>query len=268
VLPLKDYNPTRHFAFVTFGLIAICVAVYFFVEPAGRSSFVSTQQSSFQDAQFTLSRAAIPEEVVTGKPLTEAEVIQQYGTTNAAALCQGTVQGQFVNVQPDRACFPHKNVYLALLYSMFLHGSLLHIGGNMLFLWIFGNNIEDRWGGVRYLVFYLVAGTVATMAHVLIHQHSRVPLVGASGAIAGVMGAYLVLYPNVRIRTLFFFFFIFFADIRAKWLLLFWLASQFVLNQGAVAWTAHVGGFIFGSLVGLISRGGAGDRRRPQPVTR
>jgi len=268
MLPLKDYNPTRRFAFVTLGLIAVSVAVYFFVEPAGRSSFVSTQQSSFQDAQFTLSRAAIPEEVVTGKPLTEAEVIDQYGTPNAAALCQGAIQGAVVRVQPARACFPHKNVYLAVLYSMFLHGSLLHIGGNMLFLWIFGNNIEDRWGGLRYLVFYLVAGIVATMAHVLIYHHSRVPVVGASGAIAGVMGAYFVLFPNVRIRTLFLFFFIFFLDVRAKWLLLLWLASQFLINQGGVAWTAHVAGFVFGSLVGLIDRGGTAARRRAEPAAR
>src|SRR5438874_5622191 len=96
---------------------------------------------------------------------------------------------------------PNKNVYLAVLFSMFLHGSLLHLGGNMLFLWVFGNNIEDVRGPVRYLLFYLAAGLVAMAAHVLIDPNSAVPVVGASGAIAGVMGAYFVLYPNVPIVT-------------------------------------------------------------------
>ena len=96
MIPLKDYNPTRRFAVVTFALIVVCVVVYFLVEPAGRASFVSTQQSSFQDAQFTLSRAAIPEELVSGKPLTEEEVIQQYGSSDAAALCQGALVGNVV----------------------------------------------------------------------------------------------------------------------------------------------------------------------------
>jgi membrane associated rhomboid family serine protease len=267
VLPIKDYNPTRRTAWVTLGLIAACIAVYFLVEPVGRDAFVSNQQKSQADARFTLSEAAIPKEVLAGRPLTEQQVIDQYGNPTAAALCEGTLQGQFVQVQPDRACYPHKNVYFALLVSMFLHGSLLHLGGNMLFLWIFGNNIEDVFGPVRYLGFYLVAGAVATMAHVLIHPHSQVPLVGASGAIAGVMGAYLVLFPNVRIRTVFIFLLIFIRDVRAKWLLLFWLASQFLLNQGSVAWTAHVGGFIFGALVGLAARGRSGVSRLTQQRT-
>src|SRR5207253_8078046 len=134
-----------------------------------------------------------------------------------------------------------------ILYSMFLHGSLLHIAGNMLFLWIFGNNIEDKMGPVWYLVFYLAGGLVAAAAHIIVQPTSTVPVVGASGAIAAVMGAYLVLFPNAPIRTVFIFFIFFLRDIRAKWLLIFWFISQFFISPGeGVAWVAHVGGFIFG----------------------
>jgi membrane associated rhomboid family serine protease len=148
-------------------------------------------------------------------------------------------------------------VYLAILISMFLHGSLLHLGGNMLFLWIFGNNIEDTLGRAKYLAFYLVGGFVATMAHILVQPQSTIPTIGASGAIAAVMGAYLAWFPNVRIRTLFIFFFVLFRDISAKWLLLFWFFSQFlegVNPNSGVAWMAHVGGFAFGLLFGFVFR--------------
>jgi membrane associated rhomboid family serine protease len=156
---------------------------------------------------------------------------------------------------------PHKNVWLAVVVSMFLHGGLLHLGGNMLFLWIFGNNIEDRLGRVRYLLFYLAAGVVATASQVALDPSSVLPMIGASGAIAGVMGAYLLLYPNARILSLLF---VFPVEIRAKWLLGFWFVSQFFLSPSSgVAWGAHVGGFVFGALLALGWRAGARARARP-----
>jgi membrane associated rhomboid family serine protease len=146
---------------------------------------------------------------------------------------------------------------------MFLHGGWLHIGGNMLFLWIFGNNIEDRMGPLPYLAFYLVSGLVAAAAHIAVQPNSTVPVIGASGAIAGVMGAYFVLFPNVPIRTLLLFFLVLIRDIPAKWLLGFWLVLQFFTspNEG-VAWVAHVGGFIFGAIVAFLLR----ERLRPARV--
>jgi membrane associated rhomboid family serine protease len=140
---------------------------------------------------------------------------------------------------------------------MFLHGSLLHIGGNMLFLWIFGNNVEDRFGHVPYLIFYLVAGVVATFVYVLSNPLSTAPLLGASGAIAGVMGAYLVLFPRVPIRTLILIPPIILWPRLPAWvLLLVWFVSQFFLSPGSgVAWTAHVGGFVFGTLVAWVWHG-------------
>ncbi|RMH76163.1 MAG: rhomboid family intramembrane serine protease, partial [Actinomyces sp.] len=137
-----------------------------------------------------------------------------------------------------------------------LHGSWLHLGGNMLFLWVFGNNVEDHLGHLRYLVFYLAAGAVAALAHFALDVDSTIPVVGASGAIAGVMGAYAVWFPWARVRTIFFFLFIpFFYEIPAAALLALWFLSQFFIVPGSgVAWMAHVGGFVFGALVALAVR--------------
>ncbi len=159
--------------------------------------------------------------------------------------------------------YPHKNVWLAILFSMFLHASLLHIGGNMLFLWIFGNNVEDRLGHVGYLVFYLVAGVIATGAYILVNADSTVPLLGASGAIAAVMGAYLVSFPRARIRTLILVPpIILWPRLRAWVVLAFWFVSQFFLSPGSgVAWVAHVAGFTFGVLLaGALGLGRAPAR--------
>jgi membrane associated rhomboid family serine protease len=155
---------------------------------------------------------------------------------------------------------PHKNVWLSMLLTMFLHGSLLHIGGNMLFLWIFGNNIEDRLGRVKFLIFYLVCGFIATFTQTLASVSSGAPQIGASGAIAGVLGAYIVLYPRARVRTLFFFFFIFFLDLPAYVLLGLWFLMQLLQGVGpaatssGVAFMAHVGGFIAGVVLIYIFR--------------
>jgi membrane associated rhomboid family serine protease len=234
-------------------LILSCVAVYFFVQPAGHALLRHSPQDQGREAVFDISHAAIPCEVVHDRPLTLSEVKATFVGRDSTACGVGAASSQ--------PAVPGKSVYLALLYSMFLHGSLLHIGGNMLFLWIFGNNVEDRLGKVAYLLFYLVAGIVATGAHILSQPSSTVPVIGASGAIAGVMGAYLVLFPNVPITTLILLPpIVLFRRIRAKWLLIFWLASQFLLSPGTgVAWVAHVGGFAFGVVGGLFWR----PRRTP-----
>jgi membrane associated rhomboid family serine protease len=145
--------------------------------------------------------------------------------------------------------------WLTLVWSMFMHGGWLHLAGNMWFLWIFGNNIEDQLGAVKYLVFYLLGGAVAALAHIYVRPSSDVPMVGASGAIAAVMGAYFVWFPRAPIKTVIFFFLLWIRDIQAKWLLLFWLGLQFVTGPGSsVAWMAHVGGFVFGALVAYLIR--------------
>jgi membrane associated rhomboid family serine protease len=141
--------------------------------------------------------------------------------------------------------------------SMFLHGGWLHLIGNMLFLWVFGRNVEDLIGGPRFLAFYILGGIAAGIVHVVVNAYSRVPTIGASGAIAGVMGAYLVKFPRSRIVTLIFiFFFVTTAEIPAFVILLYWFAIQFISGVGAlastdytgggVAWFAHIGGFLIG----------------------
>ena len=243
MLPLRDDNPTSRRAVVTLALIAINIGVYFWVQPSG-SDPLSQQKSTI----FTYEHAAIPCELTTNQPVSPEEI-----RTNT---CNELPEGP--------PAFPDKNVLLAALVSMFLHGSLIHLGGNMLFLWVFGNNIEDRLGRVRYLAFYLAGGIAATFVHVMLQPKSAVPVVGASGAIAAVMGAYLALFPNVRVKTLFIFFFIMFRDVSAKWVLGIWFFSQFLTavnpNSG-VAWGAHVGGFVFGLAVGLVLKATA-DRPR------
>ncbi len=250
MIPLKDYNPTRRFPVITLVLIALNVGVFFFVQ----RPYDDTNDS----ARFSYEVAAIPCEVVTGRPLTREEVRRTL-VQNDDTACEREVRAP-----RDQQVFPDKSVWLALVYSMFLHGGLLHLGGNMLFLWIFGNNIEDRMGIGGYIGFYLLAGLAAAAAHILMQPDSTIPVVGASGAIAGVMGAYLVLFPNVHIRTLLFLLFIvLFRDIPAKWLLGFWFVTQFFTSPDeGVAWLAHVGGFVFGAIVAYFLR----ERLRPSRV--
>jgi membrane associated rhomboid family serine protease len=244
VIPLKDDNPTNSPAVVTLLIIAACVVVYFLIQPAGQGTVQrQSVDVATKETLFDLRHAAIACEIVHDRPLTVDEIRATYIQHDTTACGVGAPSS------PPGV--PGKAVLLAVLYSMFLHGSVLHIGGNMLFLWIFGNNVEDRFGKVPYLVFYLIAGLVATATQVLSQPSSTVPLVGASGAIAGVMGAYLVLFPNAPIFT--YIFPIFFFRIRAFILLIFWFLSQFFVNPASgVAWVAHVGGFTFGILVGLI----------------
>ena len=138
---------------------------------------------------------------------------------------------------------------LSLLTGMFLHGSLFHLGGNMLYLWIFGNNVEDVLGHFRYLLLYLISGLSASLFHTVFSANSQVPMIGASGAIAGLLGAYLVLFPSARIKTLLFLFVYVSIIYIPAWIFLgLWFALQ-VANVGlggGVAWFAHVGGFLTG----------------------
>ena len=150
--------------------------------------------------------------------------------------------------------------WATIFTSMFIHGGLMHFIGNMLFLWVFGDNIEDTFGHLKYLAFYLVAGVLATLSHYAIDMGSQTPLVGASGAISGVLGAYLVLYPSNRIRTLIIYFLITVVELRAAWLLLIWIGLQViqgmlsigVSDQVSTAFFAHIGGFVAGAAVGFI----------------
>lgn len=147
---------------------------------------------------------------------------------------------------------------LTIFSSMFMHGSILHLGTNMLYLWIFGNNIEDKLGIVRFIIFYLLCGVVAAYSHAVADPVSMVPMIGASGAVSGVLGAYILLFPHARVHTLIFLgFFVQVVRIRAMFVIGFWIIIQFIngmvstgtAGHGGVAWFAHIGGFIAGLLL-------------------
>jgi membrane associated rhomboid family serine protease len=167
----------------------------------------------------------------------------------AFLMANATIPARFPAFLAGRIDF--HGAFLPLVTSMFLHAGFAHIAGNMLFLYIFGDNVEDFFGHIPYLLFYLVCGVGSGLLHVVFNLNSGLPALGASGAISGVMGAYLVLYPGSRILTLVF---IFLVPIRAVFILLYWFLLQFLsgvtslgaVNQGGVAWWAHVGGFLLG----------------------
>jgi membrane associated rhomboid family serine protease len=227
VIPLRDRNPTTRTPVVTVLLIIVNVAVYTLLQGGG----AATEQ---QQIEFTYERAAVPCEIVRQRPLTFQEINRE----------------ECADVKPRESlpAFPDKNVYLAIVVSMFLHASWIHLLGNMLFLWIFGNNIEDKLGPFIYLLFYLAGGIVATATQMATDTTSTVPLIGASGAIAAVMGAYIVWFPRARILTWIAFLLIVVVEVPAWIVLGFWFGSQFFTQEGSgVAWMAHVGGFVFGA---------------------
>lgn len=207
-------------------IIGVATFVFFFVQP-------HTQQAAYE---FDLAHAAIPCELSTGTLLDRGDV-------NACS-----------NVPNPPPFFPDKNIWESVLASMFLHASFWHLAGNLWVLWIFGNNVEDAFGKLGYLVFYLLSGGVATAAFVLSDPRAVTPLIGASGAIAGVMGAYLVLYPRARIVSVFPILFFLPIAIPAALFLGIWLVGQFFVSGTGVAWQAHVGGFAFGALAAMLLR--------------
>jgi membrane associated rhomboid family serine protease len=238
LLPIGDDNYGRRTTpFVVYTLVAINIVVFLL-------------QIAMGDV-FTLAYAAIPYEITHGADLTAPARIPGVG-----------VIPQAPGPTP---------IYLTLLTSMFMHGSWVHIGGNMLYLWVFGDNIEDDFGHFRFLVFYLICGLAASFAQIFIDPDSVIPTLGASGAIAGVLGAYLIMFPRNRIRVLTLTFVLTVLELPAIVVLGFWIVAQFfsqfaAISQhtaqtrgGGVAYMAHIGGFIAGAILLFLFR-----RRRAQ----
>jgi len=245
VIPIADDNPTRRTPVVTLLLIAINVGVFVFAQPW--SADACTQQAFF------VEWAAVPEEIVSGEPMSPQEVAVT------------TPPGCGVGAVPD------KSVYLSVVSAMFLHAGWAHLLGNMLFLWIFGNNVEDQLGRARFLLFYLASGIVATVAFVLPNARSLTTLVGASGAVAGVLGAYIVMFPRRRITV--FIPPLFFLPFRLPALVMLggWFVLQLLsgrvadMSGGGVAYLAHVAGFIAGIVI-TLALGFRPERRRRRPA--
>lgn len=231
MIPLRDSNPTRTFPVVTVALILANVAA------------------------FLVDRATARVQVV--------EVLTPYGIIQTHRLVGGLAQ-TYSLVPADFVASP-TGEWLTLFTSMFLHANWLHIGGNMLYLWIFGNNVEDTLGHLGFLVFYLVCGLAAALAHIATGPGSEVPTIGASGAVAGVMGAYVVFFPHARVLALVpFFVFSTLMEVPALIVIGFWALIQFVnvnwlgggeLRGGGVAYAAHAGGFVAGLVIVLMLGG-------------
>jgi len=232
-LPLRDDAPTRRVPWVTLALIAVNIVVFLFLEPAALQGGATTGDASSAEYDvnaFAYRWGAVPCEIRHRKPLSEG------------IDCPG-------ESEPGRPAVRGKVVLLSLLTAMFIHGSLLHIAGNMLFLFVFGNNVEDRIGPVPYLALYLVTGVLATLGHAMFHWNDAVPVLGASGAIAGVMGAYLVFRPRGRVLSLVLWTVVYVP----AWVLLgLFFVTQFLTpDADGVAWIAHAVGMAAGVLLAL-----------------
>jgi membrane associated rhomboid family serine protease len=233
LFPISDDNRERRIVpYVTYLLIAINVLVYFLL------------QSS--DA-FTYGYSVVPREITTGEDLV--------GRT--------TIAGGRLQLYPGP-----KPVYLTLIWAMFMHGGLLHLFGNMLYLWIFGDNVEDRMGHIKFLIFYLICGILASGAHIFFAPMSIVPSLGASGAIAGVLGAYLILFPRQGVNV---FFFGRIVTMPALIVIGLWGFMQFwsgfgslgrTGEGGGVAYMAHIGGFVAGMILVFLFRNAPPPARR------
>lgn len=235
VFPIRDLNPARITPVVTLALIAVNLLVFFAWQP---SAFWSPVGAAIEAPRFLYRYAAVACEVVAGRPLTLTEIADQ--------LCLGTP-----GTLGTPAAFPEKQPITSIVVSMFLHGGIAHVLGNMWFLWLFGNNMEEAFGHARYLAVYLVGGVLATLAFVVAQPESTVPVIGASGAIAAVLGAYFVLFPGKLVLALAF---VNVIPVPAVIFLGLWFVGQFLIAAPGVAWESHAAGFVVGAVVAAVFR--------------
>jgi membrane associated rhomboid family serine protease len=236
LFPIKDNIPTDRFPVVTVTLIVLNVLAYFLWQKGGLTLGDPSSPHYFDNL---VRYSEFPYEV-----------------THPGQQCIPVSQTAFECSKAYGPRYDLPSTYVTVFTAMFMHGGLLHLGGNMLFLWIFGNNVEDSMGPVKFIVFYLLAGLAATAGQVLIGPDAKVPNIGASGAIAGVLAGYLLLFPRARVVTIIFIVFFFtIVELPALFFLGFWFLQQllfgyFDLNSGGaaggVAYFAHIGGFVFG----------------------
>lgn len=255
LLPIGDDNQGRLTTpYVVYIIVAINVAIFLL---------------QLSDDRFTLAYSAVPYKIthnVTEVPTGFRGALRP-GIEADPRVASGAVPLRGVPQEPGPAF-----IWLTLLTSMFMHGGFMHIGGNMLYLWIFGDNIEDNFGHGKFLIFYLLCGLAASLAQIFVDPDSPIPSLGASGAIAGVLGAYLIMFPRNRVRNLVFLGFFFTTiELPAVVVLGFWIVLQ-IFSQytatyqhasGGVAYMAHIGGFATGLVLCFLFR----TRQRPSYYT-
>jgi membrane associated rhomboid family serine protease len=249
VFPLYDDNTDRHITpFVNYALIAANIFVFVVLQQLGSNT------------DFTYSFSTVPLEIIRGEDIVTPARVLEHPVTGQRLMVPGLGETPL-------------SVYLTLFTSMFMHGGIAHIAGNMLFLWIFGDNIEDRLGHVKYIIFYLVCGLIASLAHVFTtaafasqQESMLVPSLGASGAISGVLGGYILLHPSRRVTVILF---RFLTQVPAYVAIGLWFLFQLISGlgmlgggsqQGGVAYAAHIGGFVAGLV--LIKFFDIGHRNR------
>jgi membrane associated rhomboid family serine protease len=274
VIPLKDNVPTGRFPIVTIVLIALNLAAFAWqlTLPDDEASTAALAQAGVSERdQASIEYGAIPYRIT--HPGSEC------GVTPNEIVCgtDAEVEAGGVHESAAPADLDAPAWWVTLLTSMFLHAGLLHLAGNMLFLWIFGNTVEDAMGPLRFALFYLLAGLVAVYAQAAIDPGSTAPVIGASGAIAGVLGGYVLLHPRARVLSLVLLpFFVTLIEVSALLLLAIWLALEFVpavsqvageeVAGGGVAYLAHIGGFLFGLAAIRLFAGRRQGTDSPAPV--
>ncbi len=292
MIPLKDNIPTSRFPIVTVLLIVANFAFFAWqlTYSGERSSDPELRELGITDADLNaIEYGAIPYRILHGGGDCAVGVVPRENRRPAAdVVCEGTSRYREAQELEDEGVAPLVPVataawWLTIVTSMFMHGGIFHIAGNMLFLWVFGNNIEDSMGRLRFLFFYLAAGAVAVFAQALLETSSTIPTVGASGAVSGVLGGYILLHPRARVLTMVIIVFFFtFIEIPAMIMLGIWFALQAlpVFSElatpdvagadGGIAYLAHIGGFLFGlATIKLFAnryQGPKGAATPPQPA--
>lgn len=221
MIPISDINPAKNTPIISRIFMISVVLTYLLIQP----------KTDLELFNFFYEYATIPCEFIAGYPLS----IEQYYQNNC-------------NVISNDVIFPFKNVYLGLIYSNFFHANFIHILGNLWSFWIFGNNVEDKLGKIKFLIFLLIAGAASISFHIILNQESLITVVGASGIVSGLMGAYVYLFPNAKLLVLVPFGILFPTTIKAKYFMIFWFVSQIfiAISSSNISWEAHIGGFIIG----------------------
>ena len=221
MIPISDINPAKNIPVISRIFIILSALIFIFFTPKNSSELFT----------FFYQFAAIPCEVLNNSPLS----MNQFYSNDCL-------------LEPDILIFESKNITISIFTSLFLHASFLHILGNLWSFWIFGNNIEDKLGKFYFCIFLFLTGLISIFTHVFLNSNSLNPIVGSSGIVSALMGAYLYLFPNARLLVLVPFGVLFPTTIKAKYFMLFWLISQFfiALQSNNVSWEAHLGGFICG----------------------
>ena len=224
VIPISDINPARNTPVISRIFMFATVGVFLLIQPKNQIELFN----------FFYQYSAIPCELVNFSPISESQFYNNDCFNNQSS-----------------SIFPEKNLLLSVISANFFHANFIHILGNLWSFWIFGNNVEDKLGKFRFIIFLIFIGIISISVHTYLNQDSLIPIVGASGIVSGLMGAYVFMFPNARLLVLVPFGFLFPTTIKAKFFMVFWFLSQILISisDQNISWEAHVGGFVFGYLL-------------------